>query len=57
MDQRSSMANDIINDQEKTLAFMEKENHRLKKKDYFMNPWVGLALGLASGMVLQSQLK
>ena len=56
MDQRGALANDIINDQEKTLVYMEKENKRLKMKDYFINPWVGAALGLAAGMVIQSRL-
>lgn len=55
--QRSALADSIIHDQEKTLAYMESETKRLKTKNYFINPYVGLALGLAAGMVIQSQIK
>ncbi len=55
--ERGTLADSIIADQEKTLAYMESENKRLKIKDYFVNPYVGAALGIAAGMILQSQVK
>lgn len=54
---RGALADSVIEDQEKTLAFSEAEVKRLKIKDYFINPYVGAALGIAAGMIIQSQLK